>query len=174
MAWNRTLRKAAGLTIGLLAVMCSCDSGGGPAGPADSGGPEPSGPVTTVGEDTLAAPPHEIAFSASPGPTLAGLYLAPIRVTALDPIGRADTRFEGFVTVDLGENPGSARLLGTTRVRAVDWSPDGRKVVFAGRVGSDSRKLFVANLSGGGPLQPLGAGPPATEDHEPAWTGVSP
>jgi Tol biopolymer transport system component len=51
-----------------------------------------------------------------------------------------------------------------------DWSPDGRKVVFA-RDGYGPRKLVIANVSGGGPLQALSTDSSSYEDYEPTWIG---
>jgi Tol biopolymer transport system component len=51
-----------------------------------------------------------------------------------------------------------------------DWSPNGSMVVFArGNLGS--RRIAVANASGGGPLQDLTTGSSSYEDYEPTWIG---
>ena len=51
-----------------------------------------------------------------------------------------------------------------------DWSSDGRKVVFA-RDALGQRKLVIADVSGGGPLQALSTDSSSYEDYEPTWIG---
>lgn len=80
-----------------------------------------------IGEETKSATayiavvrasvPVELTFAQDPGPTLAGLYLPPIRVVARDSSRQTATRFEGEVTIALASGGGD--LLGTTTVKAV-------------------------------------------------------
>jgi Tol biopolymer transport system component len=51
-----------------------------------------------------------------------------------------------------------------------DWSSDGRKVVFA-RDALGQRKLVIADVSGGGPLQALSTDSSSYEDYQPTWIG---
>jgi Tol biopolymer transport system component len=69
----------------------------------------------------VADPPRavELRFTNDPGPSLTGLYLTSLQVTARDLSGRVDTRFEGAVNIALATNPAGAMLLGTTTVQAV-------------------------------------------------------
>ena len=100
--------------------------------------------------------PVELAFAQDPGPGLAGLYLPPVRVVAMDSMGRAVTRFEGDVRIALA---GRGELLGTTTVRAVRGL-----ATFA--------DLHVDELGAGYTLQAtaadLSTGPSATFDVAPA------
>jgi Tol biopolymer transport system component len=163
--------------------------------------------TAVVGGDTTSATarivvvqdrvPVELAFGQDPGPSLAGLYLSPIRVAARDSSGQVVTRFEGEVSIALAS--GRGELLGTTTVQAVrglatfaDLRVDepgsytlhattegmntGASAAFdvapAGRVAfvSDrggTPKIYVMNADGSGLLK-LTSGPHA--DSRPAWS----
>jgi hypothetical protein len=83
--------------------------------------------TATVGGNTTSATarivvvqapdPVELAFAQDPGPAMAGLYLAPVRVVARDSMGRTVTRFEG--DVHIARASGRGELLGGTTVKAV-------------------------------------------------------
>jgi Invasin, domain 3 len=61
-----------------------------------------------------------LVFTAQPANTEATKAMAPVQVTAEDPLGNVATAFTGSVTVALGANPGNTVLNGTTTVAAVN------------------------------------------------------
>jgi hypothetical protein len=77
----------------------------------------PGTPANVSGNPS--APADRLAFVRQPGGAMALAPIdPPIEVAALDDEGRPATGFTGAITLTLDENPGNARLTGTTTVRA--------------------------------------------------------
>lgn len=61
---------------------------------------------------------NKLVFSIQPVNTTAGQALPAVEVTVLDAVGNPVTTFTGPITVDIGANPGSGVLAGTTTINA--------------------------------------------------------
>jgi hypothetical protein len=77
--------------------------------------------VTSVTFDNIAAAGSQVVFAVEPPATAtAGTGIAPcVQVAVQDAFGNLATSFNGNVTLDIGDNPGSGSLSGTTTVAAV-------------------------------------------------------
>ncbi len=76
-------------------------------------------PATSTGFAVAVGSAVKLVFSVQPGNTTAGIAVAPgVEITAQDAGGNPVTSFTGAITVDIGTNPGSGVLAGTTTANA--------------------------------------------------------
>ncbi len=74
--------------------------------------------ATSAGFNITPGATTQLAFTAQPTTTTAGVAMAPVQVSAQDAFGNLATTFTGSVTVVIGTNPAGGVLSGTTGVAA--------------------------------------------------------